>query len=234
MQTFEQINSGREEADVTDGTVKGEGEECIQVHHMTSAVAFVYEKLRTFVDYKDEHLLRKSAVYRILKRRFIEGERFFQIAEGLIKELISAHYLPNNEIPESKIGEVAEVIKKYNHLFAMVKELHGLKDALKVYDWIMGLAACEIERILVPAHKDVVLVRFLYNEFNKRLEIVDDAMSDKDKDLQLYLGANRCFIKSDKQMLDFLVVSLFYPAWMTGQYDPFTKEFAETIFDIRR
>ena len=44
-------------------------EEKIKVHQVSSKVAFLYEKLRNAVDYQEEHLLRKIAIERILKRR---------------------------------------------------------------------------------------------------------------------------------------------------------------------
>ena len=65
-----------------DAIIKKEGEELIKVHLVTSAIAFMYEKIRTIVDYKEEHLLRKSAIFRILKRRFSESDDFYKIAEN--------------------------------------------------------------------------------------------------------------------------------------------------------
>ncbi|MFA4834081.1 MAG: hypothetical protein WC619_04540, partial [Patescibacteria group bacterium] len=47
-----------------------EGDEVqkIKVSEVISKMAFYYEKIRNSVDYKEENLLRKNAVERILKR----------------------------------------------------------------------------------------------------------------------------------------------------------------------
>ena len=79
---------------------------------------FYYEKIRNSVDYEEEHLLRKNAIERILRRQIIiEGvikeSKSENIAKHLLAELIRAAYLPNNQIPESKIDEVSHVITKY-------------------------------------------------------------------------------------------------------------------------
>ena len=43
----------------------------IHVDEVASAVASFYEKIRGVVEWKEEHLLRKAAIERILKRRLI-------------------------------------------------------------------------------------------------------------------------------------------------------------------
>ena len=56
MQRFEVLLEKISLADNRDRIVKREGEELIKVNLMTSAVASFYEKIRTIVDYKEEHL----------------------------------------------------------------------------------------------------------------------------------------------------------------------------------
>ncbi len=219
-------------ADQKDKIIKKEGEEIIQVNVMTSAVAVIYEKVRTIVDYKEEHLLRKSAIFRILKRRFLEGDDYYKIAENLIKELIGARYLPNNQIPETKIIEVAKIIEKYDLLFSGVKEQKGLQASLKLYDWILGIAAVEIEEVIVPANKEKVWVRFMYDEIQARLEIVSKNMTADEKNLQIFIAVNRSLVKSDRSMLEYLILKLWYPEWIKD-YRLFLPKFIDEIFTVK-
>lgn len=220
-------------ADARDKIVKKEGEELIKVNIMTSAVALMYEKIRTIIDYKEEHLLRKSAVFRILKRRFLESRDYSKISENVIKELVSAGYLENNKYPETKIVEVAKVVEKYDMLYSGVEEHKGLGTALNLYDWILGIASCEIEETLVPANKENVFVRFMYEEMKNRVEIVSDTMTDEEKNLQLYLAVNRSLIKSDKPMLEFLILKLWHPDWQNN-YQVFLPQFIDQITAIKQ
>ncbi|MCX6746100.1 MAG: hypothetical protein NTX00_03735 [Candidatus Parcubacteria bacterium] len=232
MQKLVNLIEGLVVADQKDQIVKKEGEELIRVNIMTSAIAFMYEKIRTIVDYKEEHLLRKSAIFRILKRRFLGGSDFYKISERVIRELISARYLENNKIPETKVIEVAQVIEKYDLLYSGVNEQKGLTAALELYDWILGLASCEIEETLVPANKEKVFIRFMYNEIKARMEIVSSKMSDEEKNLQIFIAVNRSLIKSDKQMLDYIILKLWYPEWK-NDYRIFLPKFIDEVYKIK-
>ncbi len=225
---LEKLNTANQK----DKVVKKEGEELIKVNVMTSAISFMYEKVRTIVDYKEEHLLRKSAIFRILKRRFLESTDCYKMAENLIKELIGAKYLENNKIPETKIIEVAQVIEKYDFLYNGVEEQKGLKRALKLYDWIIGLAAVEIERVLLPANKEKIFVRFMYDEIQARAEIASQDMTEEEKNMQIFLAVNRSLIKSDKPMLEYLILKLWYPEWKNN-YKLFLPKFIDEIETIK-
>ena len=90
----------------------------VKVSELISRLAFYYEKIRNSVDYKEEYLLRKNSILRTLKRQVvIEGSlktiNAEEVAKNLLIELIRAGYLPNNKLPETKIGEIAVIVKKY-------------------------------------------------------------------------------------------------------------------------
>ena len=93
----------------------------IKVSALISRLAFFYEKVRNAVDYDEEHLLRKNAIARILRRQvMIEGvvkeSDSRRIAEHLLVELIRASYLANGKVPELKITEVTKLLEKYIRL----------------------------------------------------------------------------------------------------------------------
>ena len=85
----------------------------ISVSQTVSFAAFLYEKMRNAVEFREEHLIRRAAVERMLKRRMILNENGRDIAEPLIKELLWARYYENNTIGEEKIGEIQTIIDKY-------------------------------------------------------------------------------------------------------------------------
>ncbi|MCX6743220.1 MAG: hypothetical protein NT116_03205, partial [Candidatus Parcubacteria bacterium] len=234
MQKLANLLDNLYSADEKDKIIIREDEETIKVSIMTSAIAFMYEKIRTIVDYNEDHLLRKSAIFRILKRRFLEGGDYYKIGENVIKELISARYLENNKVPESKIIEVAQVIEKYDLLYTGVESQKGFQAALSLYDWILNLAACELEETLVPANKMKVLVRFMFEEVKSRIEIVNKTtLSEEEENLQIFLAVNRSLVKSDKPMLEYLILKLWYADWK-NDYHLFLPQFIEQIFVIKQ
>src|SRR3989339_1026475 len=98
----------------------GEGDDAvakIKVNEIISKMSFFYEKIRNAVDYKDEHLLRKNAIERILRRLHLMGHNEAEeVAKMLLIELIRAAYLQNNSVPEEKIREVAAIIERFAKL----------------------------------------------------------------------------------------------------------------------
>lgn len=69
---------------------KEKEEEKIKGKKGIEVFAFIYEQIRNAIDYKGEHLLRKYAIERILKRQLWLNsfQNISQISELLIKELI--------------------------------------------------------------------------------------------------------------------------------------------------
>src|SRR6185369_8071854 len=94
-----------------------EGVATIHVDEVALRVAAFYEQIRTIVDWKEEHLMRRAAIIRKLKRRFLDLEMnnfsIPNIAESLVLELIRGGYFPNDKIEEVKIAEVQRIIDKY-------------------------------------------------------------------------------------------------------------------------
>src|SRR5574343_74377 len=80
----------------------------IHVDEVALKVAAFYENIRTVVEWKEDHLMRKAAIIRKLKRRFfdLQMNNFSQtgdVAELLVFELIRGGLFPNDKIGESKI-----------------------------------------------------------------------------------------------------------------------------------
>jgi sorbitol-specific phosphotransferase system component IIBC len=166
----------------------------IKVSSLVSRLAFFYEKARNAVDYEEEHLLRKIAIARILKRQVvIEGvvkhAESEEMANHLLTELIRGGYLPNNTIPETRISEVASIIEKYIRLKDIVSgemnspislnvDINAVKDLIKeknkLISWFMALAACEIEEGLAPNNIKKTVVGNMFEVISKKIKLPND------------------------------------------------------------
>lgn len=173
----------------------------IKVNDTISRVSFFYEKFRNAIDYKEEHLLRKNAIERILKRRLVPGAKINKVATHLIYELIRGRYLPNNAVPETKINEVAHTINNYVLLMREIVRDYKGQDYYNYRKWIIGIASVELERQLVSAHRDEAIVDYAFRIVTENLEWKDDNISEKDKNTLLYLAIHRALIRSDHPIL---------------------------------
>lgn len=188
----------------------------IKVNDTVSKVAFFYERFRNAIDYKDEHLLRKNAIERILKRRLVAGASISDVSQHLIVELIRGRYLPNNRIPETKILEIARTIQHEVMLLQTVLRRHPREDFHTLRNFILGIAAVEIERQLVSAHREDALVDFAFRTVNENLEWNDETIAPKDRSTLLFLAIHRALIKSDVAILAHRLWNIEFGEWRTA------------------
>ena len=180
----------------------------IHVHAAVSRVAVFYEKMRNAVDYKEEHILRKSATRRILKRQILLEKDAEPMATNVIRELIGARYLPNGILPESVIGTAALIIQKY--LSVISCRVLSLKEE----SWLIGLVSVELEDLLAPHDESKLLVTMLYDRLATRVSVIGSSMGETDIRLQVYIACYRLFLKADDEILSFKLLRAFFPEWM--------------------
>ncbi|MBI4139141.1 hypothetical protein HY479_03255 [Candidatus Uhrbacteria bacterium] len=180
----------------------------IAVNEAISRFAFLYERIRNAVDYKDDHLIRKAAILRIMKRQLLLESDPAVIADRLVRELIGARYLPNATLPESVVGEVADRIRKYQ---AAARIKAGSERHL---EWVRGLIAVEIEEVLVDARTEKALMAFLYERLADRVVVKGAALDDTERNLQTYVACLRTFQKADDEVLGYKLLRAFLPEWM--------------------
>lgn len=205
----------------------------IKVSTLISRLAFFYEKIRNAVDYDEEHLLRKNAILRILRRQIvIEGavkeSDSIKIAEHLLVELIRGSYLPNNQIPESKISEITVMLEKYivlkNQMATKINaelnfkvDINKAKDLIneknKLTHWLLTLAACEIEENLAPNKVKQIIVTNLFSILSKNIKLPSDLPYEDDLEIQIYLSIGRNFLKFDAEMLSFVLFKYYNDDW---------------------
>src|SRR5438045_7488848 len=85
----------------------------ITVNPIVSKFASWYEKLRNAMEYREDEVILRATIERILKRRLLLGGNGKTTAEPLVKELLWARYLPDNEINESVVKKVEDRIDLY-------------------------------------------------------------------------------------------------------------------------
>lgn len=181
---------------------------CITVNETISKFSFLYERVRNAVDYKDEHLIRKAAILRILKRQLMLETDPQIIATHLVRELIGARYLMNGVLPESVIDFVAVCIRK---LQAVSRVRAGSERHIA---WLQGIVSVEIEEILVDAAAEKALVTFLYERLAESVRVRGAELEETERRLQIYVACYRSLVKADDEMLDFKLLRAYLPEWL--------------------
>jgi hypothetical protein len=205
----------------------------ITVSTMVSKLSFFYEKIRNAVDYDDEHLLRKNAIKRIFKRQLlIEGilknVKSQELSIHLLTELIQAGYLENDSVPEKKIYEVADILDKYIKLkdFSLKKgasffsfskkkdkEKRKRQNQKEISDWIMSLAASEIEVNLMKDEIQEEVVSDMFDILKNNIKLPRDLPHEEDLDIQIYLAIARNYLNFDIDLLNFVLFKYYNKNW---------------------
>ncbi len=182
----------------------------ITVSQTVSFLAIMYERLRNVVEYREEHLVRRAAIERIIKRRLTLNPQGTDEAENLIRELLWARYFPNGSLGGGDIHQIQKVLDKY--LLVKKHLLAGHKPEYQQYLWqfLLDLLTCEIEETLTPveSNRDASFTYFIYQTLRHKIKI--EGLSDDQKDTFFLVAIEKAFRKSDRPYQRFHLFTTFY------------------------
>lgn len=182
----------------------------ISVSQTVSFFALLYEKIRNAIEYREEHLIRRAAIERIVKRRLTLNPEGVDEAENIVRELLWARYFPNESLSTIDVSNVQNIIDKYLHLKKMF--LIGRPEKVRVYfsQFLMDLLTCEIEETLSPdlALKNSIFTFFFYQVLRKKIRI--EEINKEFQDAYFYVSVEKGFAKNDLPYLRFHLFKLFF------------------------
>ena len=198
----------------------------LSVDEIASKVAAFYEKIRGVVDWQEEHLLRKTAISRILRRRLLMKTEGEEIAEGLLQELIRGGHFPNNQLPLTTIDSVQTIIDKYTFFIAHQAEkerketLFSNKNKeyhhLSLEEWLLDVASSEIEEFVAPALRERALIEYMVEDIKERVrfpENVSSLMQEEEKELHIAIAVRRSLFHMDEATLSYQILEKLFVSW---------------------
>jgi hypothetical protein len=202
----------------------------IHVDEIAARVANFYERVRSIVDYKDEHLLRKDFVNRVFRRRLLLGSGE-GVGEAIIKETIRAGHLPNDTVPETRVAEVNQIIRNYRLLAGKLPPMrNGSRDTL--LSWLTEIAANAIEEALFPPTKDLALADLMFRTLRKNILVRGANLTEDVLDAQVFIAVQRALLHADKDLLHYRIFTHLAPGWQTMS-EAETLDLAQRLPDIK-
>jgi len=153
------------------------------------AAARAYEAARNALEYRAEHLVRRAAIERILKRELVLAEEPEIAADHLDQELSWADYTGEGEEQQKTRNLIIATLKKYKFFIAE----SGLER-----NWLTGVMSAEIENIL-NSNPDYGLFSKLGYAFMRRKFDVKNSNID----LPLSIAIERVMNQADDQVVSF-------------------------------
>jgi len=193
------------------------------VSRTVSTFAVLYEKARNAVEFRAEHLVRRAAIERILKRKFTLESDPKIITESLMLELIWAKYIDSSQIDDTEIHTVAEIITKYLYLRQNVFSPSSPKYQGVSWDTVIGIASAEIDETILPAQKREGLLNFVYQSVRGKIQVpsVDPTLLN----MLTYISVERTFAQSDNALITYHLLKMFDPSWTKRSW----KDVAPTV-----
>lgn len=175
----------------------------ISVNPVVSKFATWYEKLRNAMEYREDEVILRAAIERMLRRRLLLGGNAQTTAEPLVRELIWARYLPDNAVPEGIVQTVEKIIGLFLSLRLLILEKHHMPDMV-INEWIYQLMSANIEDIVNPHHEKEMVSNFMFQILKEHVVIQDD--NQETKDAQVFIAVRKAFARDD---IAFLRYNLF-------------------------
>jgi len=182
----------------------------IEVSQTVSFFALVYEKMRNAVEFREDHLILRAAIERILKRRLAINPSGTEEAENLLRELLWARYFDNGSFGKDDAIKIQKIIDIY---LKLRKDLIiGRPTEIQIYlnDFIFDLLTSEIEETLISekVRKQAVKTFYIYQVLRKKIKI--EELNEIQKDAIFLAALEKVFRRSDRPHQRYHLFVTFY------------------------
>jgi hypothetical protein len=194
----------------------------ITVNPIVTKFASWYEKVRNAMEFREDEVILRATIERILKRRLLLGGTGKTTAMPLVKELLWARYLPDNDIGASVVNQIEEVIDLYLQLRLKVMAMHKFPEA-EINDWTYDLMSADIQYILNPKKEKELMANFMFHVLKDDVMIEDE--KEETKNAQVFMAVRKAFARDDLAFLRYHMFSQYF-----GRLTPKTLEFTAQHF----
>lgn len=174
------------------------------INPLVSELASWYEKFRNSIEYRDEEVILRASIERILKRRLALGGNGKSTGKSLLKELVWARYFPESIYNDKTIETISGIIDFYLELKNEVVKSGQLKEN-EMRELCFQLMSSDIEETLHPNRIEEAVGNYIFHVLQKN--ITTEEASEEERDVQLYIAIRRAYSKDD---IAFLRYKLFY------------------------
>ncbi|MDO8573159.1 MAG: hypothetical protein Q7R77_00205 [Candidatus Daviesbacteria bacterium] len=201
-------------------------EKTVSVNPLVAEIATWYEKFRTAMDYREDEVILRSTIERILKRRLAFGGSGQSIAAPLIRELVWARYFPDSTIVESQVTQVVSEIDLHLRLENEINKKHRINRG-KASEWILHLLSSEIEHILKPNDPKDIMSNFIFGIFKDLVMITDD--SEETKNIQVFVAVRRAYANDDIAFLRYHLFKQYFEKLTIHNVDKIAEHFPAAL-----
>lgn len=182
----------------------------LTVSQTVSFLALVYEKVRNAIEYREDHLIRRAAIERILKRRLSLNPEGKNESENILRELMWARYFKNGSLGESDIKDIQRILDRYIDIRKQLLPGRIHKNKSYLADFLLQIITAEIEEYLNPAEsqQEADFGYYIFQTLKEKVKIED--VNTQQKDTYLFIAIEKAYRKSDQAYQRYHLFRLFY------------------------
>lgn len=198
------------------------------VNPLVSELASWYEKFRNSIEYRDEEVILRASIERILKRRLALGGTGTTAAKPLLKELVWARYFPESLYTEETITKIEKIIDFYLHLKTEAVKL-GLNDG-KMRELMFQLMSSDVEQTLHPNKVEEAVGGYIFHVLQKNISCEENM--EEERDVQLFIAIRRAYSKDDIAFLRFKLFTQYFGKMSHQEVETVAEKFKEAYLQI--
>lgn len=177
------------------------------VNPLVSELASWYEKFRNSIEYRDEEVILRASIERILKRRLALGGNGATTAKPLLKELVWARYFPESMYTEEMISRIEKIINFYLELKGEVVRNKIVKES-EMRDLMFQLMSSDVEQTLHPNKVEEAVGNYIFHVLQKNITVISEM--EEERDVQLFIAIRKAYSKDDLAFLRFKLFSQYF------------------------
>lgn len=198
------------------------------VNPLVSELATWYEKFRNSIEYRDEEVILRASIERILKRRLALGGNGRTTAKSLLKELVWARYFPDTMFTQDRIEELEKIIDFYLEVKAKSQKKFRLKEG-EMRKLMFHLMSSEIEETLHPNKIERAMANYIYYVVKKNIMAPEEL--EEERDIQTFIAIRRAYAKDDIAFLSYQLYMQYFGGKRLSQNN--SEEVIEKLKDAK-
>ncbi len=203
----------------------------ITVNPIVTKFASWYERLRNAMEFREDEVILRTTIERILKRRLLLGGNGKTTAKPLVKELLWARYLPDPDIGESVAHKIEEVIDLHLSLRLRILNKHHFQESI-INDWTYDLMSADIQYILNPKRTKELIANFMFHVLKDDVSIEEE--SAETKNAQVFIAVRKAFSRDDLAFLRYHLFCQYFGRLTPKTLDYTVEHFLQGYNEILR
>jgi len=177
------------------------------VNPLVSEMASWYEKFRNSIEYREEEMILRASIERILKRKLALTTDSKKAGTELVRELTWSKHIQEENATEAITEKVIESIHLFLELKKNVSSQKAINDSV-LTSFIYNVLSSDIENILSPSKERETVENYIFHILEKNMKIENDKNSDAS--VQLFIAIKKSYSKNDSALLEYNLFKQYF------------------------